>query len=304
LHKIKPYGKNTSFYTYYAGYVRRKFYSIAPYLGLVPKANTLGRKPGVSAIVNLVNEPWIEPSLLSIKDFADEIIVVDSSTDDTSEKVDKIKVQYGLNLKHIRKMCDVRVAWQTALKYSEYEWLLKWDGDFIAYTPQINRLKTYLTTLRKEKYYFIEFPHICLDVDLFRINKSNPYQIEGWLFKFSPPLFNLIERDPFPTFYEKKFLNTVYVMHLRSIKSPLRILERRYMGLWKLEENKAKYSDSFEEYVKVNVFKEFGVENLDKAAQIVYESLKEKVASYEKEIYGDYPKILKNYVKKEFNIRL
>ena len=45
-----------------------------PYIGWVPKPS---RKNGISVMIRTRNEEeWIELSLLSIKDFADEIVVV------------------------------------------------------------------------------------------------------------------------------------------------------------------------------------------------------------------------------------
>jgi glycosyltransferase involved in cell wall biosynthesis len=299
---MKRYIK-TPIYVYYGGYILRKFCSIAPYLGLVPKANTLGRKPGVSALVRIRNEPWIEPSLLSIKDFADEIIVVDSSTDDTPEKVRKVVEENDLNVKYIHKMCYLPEAWQIALSKSSCEWILKWDGDFVAYT-YIKKLKRLLAKLSKAKYYLIQFPHICLDFDLFHVIKDNHYHIEAWIFKYSPVLHDIIEMKPFPKFYEKTYLDRSYVMHLRGVKPPSNLLETSYRGSWLREENKEKYGYSYQEYLKTRVKSDYGTEDLGKVAQKLFDSLEEKVVPYEKEIYGDYPKILKHYVKKEFNIRL
>jgi glycosyltransferase involved in cell wall biosynthesis len=293
----------TPSYTYYGGYILRKFCSIAPYLGLVPRANILGRKFGVSALVRIRNEPWIELSLLSIKDFADEIIVVDSSTDDTPERVKRAVKEHELQLKYIYKVCDLREAWQIALDKSSYEWIMKWDGDFVAYR-HINRLKQTLAKLPKKKYYVIEFPHICLDIDFYHINKDSPYQVEGWLFKYSPFLKDIIEFKPFPKFIEKKFLNTVYVMHLRSVKPPLRLLQDSALqGDWIREKDKDNY-ESFEEFVKAKVRMKFGTENLADIAQKKLENLKQKLVPYSVEAYGDYPKILKNYVWKKSKIKL
>jgi glycosyltransferase involved in cell wall biosynthesis len=323
LHKIKPYGKETPFYAYYGGYVLRKFCSIAPYLGLVAKANTLGRKPGISALVRIRNEPWIEPSLLSIKDFADEIIVVDSSTDDTPKKVKNIMKEYRLNVKYIHKMCGMVEQFEIALKKSTHGWLLKWDGDFVGYTHRLKELKEFIMNLRPEKYYLIEFPLINIDVDLFHVMKgASPYHVESYLYTYSPLVHFTInpkgrwkgetisyrvgshEFFGWPKFYEKIFLRNVYVMHLRTVKPPRRLLERQYQTTWIGEKNKQKYSYSFDEYLKICVKRDYGTEDLTKAEQIILETLKEKLIPYSKEIYGDYPEILKYYVKKEFNIEL
>jgi len=322
LYKMRHYIK-TSIYAYYGGYILRKFCSIAPYLGLVPKANTLGRKPGISALVRIRNEPWIEPSLLSIKDFADEIIVVDSSTDDTPKKVKNVMKEYGLDVQYVHKMCGMVEQFEIALRKSTRGWLLKWDGDFIGYVHRLRKLKKFIMNLPPDKYYLIEFPLINIDVDLFHVMKNAfPYHIEGYLYRYSPLIHFTISRKGkwkgetigyhvgpheffgWPKFYEKIFLGDVYVMHLRTVKPPRRLLERRYQTIWIREKNKEKYSYSFEEYLKACVKRDYGTEDLTEAGQILLENLKEELIPYSKEIYGDYPEILKNYVKKESNIEL
>ena len=139
----------------------------------------------------------------------------------------------------------------------------------------------------------------------------NPYQIESWIYRYSPLLHYTIhpklkyERIRFPKYYAKMYLGTnVYAMHLRSVKPPLRLLERRYQTSWVSEKNKEKYSHSFKEYFKTCLKSDFGIEDLSKIVQISYDNLKDKLIPYKKEIYGDYPEILKNYVKTKFDIKL
>jgi len=275
LPKIKPYGGRTSSYAYYGGYVLRKFCSIAPYLGFVPKANTLGRKHGISALIEIRNEPWIKPSLLSIKDFADEIIVVDSSIDDTPERVRNAVKEYGLKLEYFYRVCDLREASEIALRRSSCEWLLKWDGDFVAYSSKLRRLKEFIMGLQKEKYYVIEFPLLCLDMDLFHVMTKSPYHVEGWIRKYSPSLRYAKYPNArtetllrFPKFYEKIYLESVYAMHLRSVKPSWRLLERRYQTSWMGEKNKEKYSYSFERYLKSCVKRDYGTKKLDEIARV------------------------------------
>lgn len=68
--------------------VRNVVSSLAFHCGLIPPANTLGREDGISALTCTYNEEdWVEVSLLSLKDLADEIVVLDSSTDRTPDIV-------------------------------------------------------------------------------------------------------------------------------------------------------------------------------------------------------------------------
>ena len=62
-----------------------------PFLGLVRTSNT--RKQGISALMRVKNEvDWVELSVLSIKDFVDEIIIVDSSTDSTTQIIKNYQI--------------------------------------------------------------------------------------------------------------------------------------------------------------------------------------------------------------------
>jgi hypothetical protein len=310
---FSPYNPEITFFiAYYGGYVIRKFCSVAPQLGLVPKANTFKRKPGISALVRIRNEPWIVPSLLSLKGFADEIIVVDSSNDDTPDKVRTVMDETGLNIKYIAKVCDIKEASELALKQSSHEWILKWDGDFIGYESRLKNLKQTILGLPKEKYCFIEFPVLCLDVDLFHLHESgvyDPYQIEPWIYRYSPSLNygfskkEKVEVVQLPRYYEKKYFGeTVYVMHLRTVKPIQKFLQRTYQVYW-MHEDKEKYSNSFENYLNYCVKRDYG-QALDEISQIVVEQFKEKLVPYNKAVYGDYPPALKRYAKEELGLVL
>lgn len=311
--------------------VLMKICSNAPYLGLIPKASDLDRESGISALVLLMNEPWIEPSLLSIKDFVDEFVVVDCSTDDTPRKVKQIAKEHGLNLKYAHMKPDYRKQLETAIKMSTQKWLLKWDGDFIAYLSgrrDIRKLKDFIGWFSKEKYYFIEFSILDVDLDLLHVRK-HPYHSEAYLFKYSPLLMelsfprvlrNYLRRAigkrlpprapylPFPFWYERIALNQVFVMHLRTVKSPLRTLERRYQAYWALlrPQEKQKYSNSFESYVQYRVKRDFNEENVKEAAQMYAEKLMRKwnLIPFRTDVYGDYPNVLKKMIKKTLDMEI
>lgn len=309
---------------HYIDYIGRKFCSMAPYLNVVPKAGALKREPGISALVRLRNEPWVEPSLLSIKNFADEIVVIDSSTDDTPSRVKKATDKYELPVTYIRKMCNLLEASVIALKQSRCEWVIRWDGDFVAYTcgdRNIANLKKHLIErLPRDKYYSVEFPHICLDLDLHHVIIGDvptihgswswtPYHIESWLFRYSPSLrYSLHPRYGFevlrfPIFYERVRIRNVYAMHMRSVKSLSRMLERRYEVPWILAGRK-KLSLSFEEYFKDSVQHEYGTRDINAITKKHLENIKDKIFPYRKELYGDYPTVLKKYVEETFNSSL
>ena len=58
---------------------------------MIPKATSINRKNGISAMMCTMNEEdWIEPSMLSIKDLVVEYIAIDSSSDQTPKIITDI----------------------------------------------------------------------------------------------------------------------------------------------------------------------------------------------------------------------
>jgi hypothetical protein len=85
----------------------RRMLSVLPKLGLVKKPHF--HKDGVSFIVPVKDEEeWIKPCLLSIKDVADEIIVVDRSLEDNTPKIIGVSAPQGVRGRN----ADMALAWK------------------------------------------------------------------------------------------------------------------------------------------------------------------------------------------------
>jgi hypothetical protein len=249
-------------------------YSHTPNIGLRTTADQNNRGDGISALVTIRNEPWIEPSLLSIKDLVDEFVIVDSSTYDISSTIKKLK-KAGLNIKYSKAKGNYPKQVQTALNQSTKKWILRWDGDLIAYTSgkgDIKKLKDLISGLDPKKYYAISFGLFNLDFDLFHTERLN--HREAYLFTFSPHLLKKksflkstaikaycklkstlpprIHFMPLPLWYKKINLDSTVALHLRTVKSKERILECPCQPLWGLEsdEFRAKFSNSYEKFVQ------------------------------------------------------
>jgi hypothetical protein len=102
-------------------YIAREILSFLLSVGLVAPPSSF-RPNGISLMIGTKNEEWIDLSLRSAKEFADEIVVVDKSTDDTPDIIRKVSSEEQLNLKLIR--------------YKEKTTLILSDGE--AYTEQSN----------------------------------------------------------------------------------------------------------------------------------------------------------------------
>ncbi len=278
-------------------------------LGIVPSATEIGRPEGISAMVCTRNDPeWIEPSLLSIKDLVDEYIVIDSSTDETPQNIENLKEEYGLNIRMERiPPGDLVKARNLALKLSKYKWILHWDADFIAREELTPTIKNLLETLDKRKYYLIYWPHICLDVDLFHQHPQRPLHWEHWLFTYSPKLkYKWIKHfdsliAPL-TYYKMIIIKKPLSFHLCTVRSPIRLLYKHYW--WKMRAEGLERKISLEEYIRQAIQKDFNTSDIEEAAQKLAKRFLTQLIPYDKRKYGDYPKILKDYVKRKYGIQI
>lgn len=59
-------------------------------------------------------------------------------------------------------------------------------------------------------------------------------------------------------------------------------------------------------YIKMRIKEEFGTNDIDEAAMKFLTILKQRrdIGKYDKKVWGDYPKVLKEYTLRKFNIEL
>jgi len=273
-------------------------------LKLVPPADELNRPDGISALVRVRNEElWIEPSLLSIKDLVNEYVVIDSSTDNTTKIINEIKKEHSLNITHIIDFDEdiVRLS-NKGLKHTRFKWILRWDGDFVAREEMLPIMRSMIDSLDHRKYYVIYWPHICLDGDLFHQDLRQPLHFEHWLSTYTPKMAfikipNGFEYLYVPPYQAKRIhIYTPLSFHLRTVKPPKRILLRKYWG--ELLSKNLFGKVSLEEYSKKRVREEYGVDSIEKAANIHFKEFLEQLSPYDKAKFRDYPVVLKKYVRK------
>ena len=95
------------------------------------------RKEGISVMMRVKNEEnWIGLSLRSLKAFADEVVIIDNgSTDNTVKEINKVIPDLPFNVIIERNpsydICEIS---NRALALTSFRWIVRWDGDFIAYT--------------------------------------------------------------------------------------------------------------------------------------------------------------------------
>jgi len=274
-------------------------------MGFIPPATSVSKKEGISAMVCTMNEKeWVEPSILSVKDLVDEYVIIDSSTDCTPQIIENLAKEHGLNLKMERMPPGDMVKARTlALKLAEYKWILCWDADFIAKEETPKYLRELIEGLDPKRYYLVYWPHICLDGDLFHQNPRSKLHTEHWLFTYSPKL-KYIKIKHFEvlvapiTYYKVVHIKKPLSFHLRTVKDPVRVLYKYFQYVMVKEGLEEKMS--LEEYVKTKIKEIYGTTDIKEAANIFIKERIKTFDKYDKKIFGDYPKILKEYVKAKY----
>ena len=114
------------------------------------------RKPGISVLIACQNEEaLISLCIRSFLDFSDELIVVDNgSTDSTKEIVRSLQSQHPEKIKFfdVPELSDLYQNRQYAFERSSYEWIMRADSDFVAYTDgecDIMKFRKYLLDRKK-----------------------------------------------------------------------------------------------------------------------------------------------------------
>jgi glycosyltransferase involved in cell wall biosynthesis len=281
----------------------RRLYALAPKLKLVPPPTQ--RPNGISVMFRVFNEKtWIEASLSSIKDFADEILIGDTgSTDGTLEIIQTfIENHPNLNIQLLdcRNLSFIEEN-NFLLHKTRYRWVMRWDGDQIAHTEGKNsilKLRKYLMALDSSQYFgiILSYPHLFLDP--FHLHKSligremwvHTYQKDICYYGDKSRVFELLW---IPPYFQIRELTNYFVFHC-NIKSKERSLDRSYWRQWDKLDHKA--YPTLKDVALINIQKDFKTNDYSTACN---ENLKRSfndVVKYSSELVGDYPKLLEPFL--------
>jgi len=226
----------------------RAIFSFSPLVRIVKKPTD--KEDGISVFIRLKDEEdWIRCSILSIKDFADEIIVGDNGSEDKSVEIVETLIKEGLNIK-LYKCPDMRINELTnfLLKKASYRWVMKWDADFVARTTgeySIVNLRKKLMDMDRNRYYLIMLSHICFSGDLFHQNPDELTHTEEYIYTNSDRLTFIhlrtsdrkssfdwtCESLKSPKYYTVIKFDGYYSFHV-DVKPADRMLARKYWFNW------------------------------------------------------------------------
>jgi glycosyltransferase involved in cell wall biosynthesis len=301
--------------------------SNAPLLGIVPKPEK--RPNGVSAIVRVRgDEEWVEPSLLSIQEFADEILVLDNKASAQTRKVlEQLKRSLG-DLLTIETCHDLNIVQlsNSGLKKASFRWIIRWDADFVAHTcgnDNILNLRHYLLELDPKRYYLVYLPTVELACDLFhqfpdlRIRNDGQVHTSSRRARYVSVRRNLItsalaspdrvlrestilsinkESLKVPKFYQILKWKKPSYFHV-NVKSGWHTLQRHFWLEW-LGKGDFKTHPTLKSYTLAQIQDRWGFRNPEEAIQHFMALYCEGLDKYDFQLCGSYPALLKPYLVK------
>ena len=200
-------------------------------------------KKGITAIVPVYNEEYhLQIVLESLAEIADQIIVLDNGSTDNS-----LEVARQFQTKNSRD-CEIQVLefpnhelvdlLNEGLERVKYDWLLRWDGDFVCFEKtRFEKLKQALQNRKRPAAIRLPYLNLCGDYSHAFKPTGAVYPGEFYLRSFNRELnYKLIhgrvEVSVIPLYYRLHEEKMPYIIHLGHIKPIERIMHRHIYRDW------------------------------------------------------------------------
>ena len=305
--------------------VGRRVLSLAPVLGLVARPEP--RPDGISAIVRVRGEEeWIEPALLSITDFADEIVVLDNGASSAArEAIDALAERLGSQL--VRVECpalDLFEVSNLGLARARYRFVVRWDADFVAHTEgpgDVRHLRHHLLTLDRRRFFRIVIPAAEVAGDLrhqfpdrrlrfdgeahtasararyVKVTRDTPTESLGAAdrpLRGRARLTLALEALALPPVYAILRWPTVAYFHVH-VKPARHLLLRHFWLEWLAEPDTARYP-TLESYAREQARIRWGIGDADAAAEHLMRRLWAGLVPFDESVCGPYPALLRPHL--------
>lgn len=301
--------------------------SYAPLVGLVAKPET--RPNGISAIVRVRgDEEWIGPSLLSIREFADEILVFDNeASPETQKTLKRLRHPLGdlLRLERCPQL-DLFQLSNLGLAKARFRWVIRWDADFVAHTTgtrDIRTLRRHLLELDPRRYYLVYVPAVEVAGDLFHQFPDLRVRFDGqaavWsheiryvgiqrtvaysqlaspdrIFRTAGHVRRTLEALETPRYYRVLRWHEPAYFHV-NVKSGRHMLLRHYWLEWLVDGSSQGSAKPREDYVALRVEQEWGISNLAEAERLYLAAYCERLVPFDADRCGPYPELLLPYLR-------
>ena len=276
--------------------------SFATWVGLAPSPRS--RKAGISALVRMKDEEtWIEASLRSSRGLFDEYVVVDNASTDRSRTiVEELQRKDGFPITLLSSTStSLAEVSNLALHQTQYRWIIRWDGDFIAWTggPRaVNNLRNLILSLPTKRHAAIFLTGINVVGDLWHHFADFPIHSEEYLFTYLPSLhfveLQQIEALRFPKYYSVSRWKEPWFLHVNA-KPMLRLLYRNYWNRWVMTKDYHTYP-TLDSFVQAHFQADWGTDDVQAAASQFINELCRGLTRYDPAVLGEYPEILRPYL--------
>jgi hypothetical protein len=303
----------------------RRLLSFAPVVGIVPRPD--GRPDGISAVVRVRgDEEWIEPAVMSLHEFADEIVLLDNgASDPVRRSIEALACALGPRL--VRVDCaglDLFRVSNLGLERARYRFVARWDADFVGHTDgagNLADLRRFLLSLDRRRYFAVEltaaevagdlrhqFPDRRLRHDgqahtasagarFVRVTRETPTDALGVAdrpLRERPRLMLALESLALPPYYA--VLRWPHVAYFHVHVKPARHLLRRHFWLeWLAEPDTARYP-TLESYALDQARTRWGISDPDAAAAHLVRRLCAGLVPFDAGMCGPYPALLRPYL--------
>jgi glycosyltransferase involved in cell wall biosynthesis len=303
----------------------RSVCSLAPLLGVV--ATPENRPNGVSAMVRVRGEEeWLEPCLLSIREFADEILVLDNGASSQAQAaLDRLRDSLGeiLRLERCPDL-DLFQLSNLGLAKARFRWVIRWDADFVAHTSgagDIRSLRRSLLELDRRRYYLMYLPAVEVAGDLFHQFPDRRVRFDGQVhvaaegaryvpvrrslppsavaspdrvLRPGPTLRVTLESLRVPKFYQVLRWPQVTYFHV-NVKSARRSLLGHFWLEWLGQGDFARFP-TVEAYAQAEVRARWDLTDLDAAARHFMARYCAGLVAFDADRCGSYPDLLRPFL--------
>lgn len=298
--------------------------SWAPVIGVVPRPRPA--REGITAIVRVRGEEeWIAPSLASIADFADEILVLDNgAAPEAREAIERARQSAPGRVRvEACPALDIFALSNRGLQLATCRWVVRWDADFVAHTSgdaDIRHVRRFLLGLDARRYHLVYLPAAEVAGDLRHQFPDRRIRGDGQVHTASPAArFVRVEREVapggrldaadaidradrrvrfaleslrVPKYYRIVRWPAVAYFHVH-VKSARHMLLRHFWLEWLAA---GAPSETLEAYTRDAVRERWGATDLDRAAADFMARHCARLVPVDERVTGPYPALLEPYL--------